>query len=289
MESNGLTDPKAALAKVRRIVVHSGLAHMDDIMACAIAYAFGVPHDADIERRNPTPEELDDCTVLVLDVGGVHDPARLDFDHHQRSRTDEPKCSFKLLGEWLGADEEMTTLFPWYTAWNYLDVLGPFAAAEAMGTDGGRIEGLVDNPLADFVIRRFADDPSFRNKTARSIGNGIALTRRLWANLESKVVKRTIAGLPVGDFTGCATEEISRCSDAWVRIHSPACILSKDSRGEGLTILRCNDDPRLDFSQCKGKPYALFCHPGGFLLKTVSRNDDPEVAVKDALKIPSFR
>ena len=38
----------ARLSKVRRIVVHGGLAHMDDIMSCAMAYAFGVPHDAPI-------------------------------------------------------------------------------------------------------------------------------------------------------------------------------------------------------------------------------------------------
>ena len=38
------------LGKVRRIVTHGGLPHTDDIMACAIAYALGVPHDATIER-----------------------------------------------------------------------------------------------------------------------------------------------------------------------------------------------------------------------------------------------
>lgn len=271
------------LSKVRRMVVHGGLAHVDDIMACAMAYAFGVPHDAQIERRNPKSEEIDDAATLVLDVGGVHDPARLDFDHHQRSRSEPPKCAFKLLGEWLGVDEEMAKLFPWYSAWNLVDVLGPFAAAKAMGATGEQIEGLVDNPLADYVIRHFADDPLFRCKTARSLGNGIALTRRLWAGMESKVVRITLAGLPAGDFTGCATEEISRCSDAWIRIYSPVCIVSKDSRGSGLTILRCNDDPRLDFTRCAGKPYASFCHPGGFLLKTVSMADDPEVAVRDAL------
>ena len=59
------------LGKVRRIVTHGGLPHMDDIMACAIAYASGVAHDAVIERRNPKPGELESMTVLVLDVGGA--------------------------------------------------------------------------------------------------------------------------------------------------------------------------------------------------------------------------
>ena len=273
----------AALAKVRRIVVHAGLAHTDDIMACAMAYAYGVPHDAPIERRVPSQEDLDSPATLVLDVGGVHDPSHLDFDHHQRSREEPPKCSFKLLGEWLGADDELTTLFPWYTSWNLIDVLGGFATAKLFGSRWDGFEGLIDNPLADFVIRRFAYDPDFRRRTTLSLGNAIDLTRRLWTKLNDKAVFRTIAGLPAGDFTACATEEVSRCSDAWMRIHEPAFVMTRDSRGSGLSILRRNDDPRLDFMRCSGKPYALFCHSGGFLIKTQSRDDDVETIIRDAL------
>ena len=271
------------LGKVRRIVTHGGLPHMDDIMACAIAYALGVPHDAVIERRNPKPGELESMTVLVLDVGGVHDPEHLDFDHHQRSREEEPKCAFKLFSEWLGVDEEFSMLFPWYATWNLLDVAGPNATAAALGTTWDRLEGLVANPLADFVIRRFADDPSFRQKIVLTLSNAIGLTRRLWKSINEKVVALEVCGLPAGDFTACATEEISRCSDIWIRLNRPALIISKDNRGEGLTILRCNDDPRLDFSRCAGRPYAAFCHPGGFLVKTWSREDDPNLVVRDAL------
>ena len=271
------------LGKVRRIVTHGGLPHMDDIMACAIAYASGVAHDAVIERRNPKPGELESMTVLVLDVGGVHDPVHLDFDHHQRSREEEPKCAFKLFSEWLGVDEEFSMLFPWYATWNLLDVAGPNATAAALGTTWERLEGLVANPLADFVIRRFADDPSFRQKIVLTLANAIGLTRRLWKSISEKIVVLEVCGLPAGDFTACATEEISRCSDTWIRLNRPALIISKDNRGEGLTILRCNDDPRLDFSRCAGKPYAVFCHPGGFLVKTWSRGDDPNVVVRDAL------
>ena len=271
------------LGKVRRIVTHGGLPHMDDIMACAIAYASGVAHDAVIERRNPKPGELESMTVLVLDVGGVHDPVHLDFDHHQRSREEEPKCAFKLFSEWLGVDEEFSMLFPWYATWNLLDVAGPNATAAALGTTWERLEGLVANPLADFVIRRFADDPSFRQKIVLTLANAIGLTRRLWKSISEKIVVLEVCGLPAGDFTACATEELSRWSDTWIRLNRPALIISRDNRGEGLTILRCNDDPRLDFSRCAGKPYAAFCHPGGFLVKTRSRGDDPNVVVRDAL------
>ncbi|MGN0846142.1 MAG: MYG1 family protein [Kiritimatiellia bacterium] len=270
------------LAGVRRIVVHGGLAHLDDIMSCAMAYAFGVPHDAPIERRNPKPAELEDCATLVLDVGGRHDPGRLDFDHHQRARTKEPKCAFRLFAEWLELDEEMRTLFPWYTAWNLMDVCGPTATARKMGTTADALAGFIDNPLGDWVVRRFADDPVLRQKLALTLGRELALTRTCWRKMGPKIVRRTIAGLPVADLTACLTEEISRCSNAWVRLNHPACLLTRDGRGEGYSLVRCNDDPRLDFARCIGKPYTLFAHPGGFILKTRSKEDDLEVVLADA-------
>ena len=190
---------------------------MDDIMSCAIAYAFGVPHDAPIERRNPTPDELDSDKVLVMDVGGVHDPARLDFDHHQRAATDEPKGAFRLLAEWLGADAELRVLCPWYTAWNYIDVCGTARTAAMFGAPVEALAGLVSNPLSDWVIRRFADDPTLRRKLSLTLSKELDLTRRCWRSMCPKIVERTIAGLRVVDLTGCLAEEVSRCSSAWAR------------------------------------------------------------------------
>lgn len=276
------TEKSARLNGVRKIVVHGGLAHMDDIMSCALAYAFGVPHDAAIERRNPKPEELDDRTTLVLDVGGVHDPERLDFDHHQRARSEEPKCAFRLFAEWLGVDDELRLLCPWYTTWNDVDVLGPFQTAARLGAPAAAIAGFICNPLGDWVIRRFADDPTLRRKLTITLANELNLTRDCWRAMGAKVVWREIAGLPVADFTACLSEEISRCSEAWVNQHRPACLLLRDSRGEGYSLLRCNDDPRLDFARCTGKPYTLFAHPGGFILKTKSKADDLALILRDA-------
>lgn len=270
------------LAGVRRIVVHGGLAHLDDIMSCAIAYAFGVPHDAVIERRNPKPDELDDLTTLVLDVGGRYDPGHLNFDHHQRTRDEEPKCAFRLFAEWLGVDDELRLLYPWYTAWNLMDVCGPFKTARMLGANPDAILGFIDNPLGDWVIRRFADDPILRQKLTVTFGNEIVLTRKCWREMGDKITMREIAGFKVADMTTCLTEEISRCSNAWVRVNNPDCLLMRDGRGEGYSFLRCNDNPRIDFSRCVGKPYTHFAHAGGFILKTKSKDDDPAIILADA-------
>ncbi len=63
---------------VRTILTHPGGAHKDDVLAvCILAARHGCP----IVRREPTPQELDDPEVAIVDIGGVHDPARLNFDH----------------------------------------------------------------------------------------------------------------------------------------------------------------------------------------------------------------
>lgn len=273
---------KEALAKVRRIIVHPGLAHVDDIMSCALAYACGVPHNAAVERRRPTAEDLDDRATLVLDVGFVHDPERLDFDHHARDRNETPKCSYVLLAEWLGVADTLKTLFPWYEAWNLIDVWGPFATAAHIGTTAAHLAGFVAHPMGDWAIRHFADDPAFRAKLTLGLAKEIDKTYRVWQALKEKATFCEVAGFGVLDLCACGADEISRASDVLVRERHPACLISHDNRGTGLTFLRCEDDPRLDFSRCAGKPYALFAHPGGFLLKTHARDVDRTTVLNDA-------
>lgn len=66
----------------KKIVTHPGLFHADDV--CAIAWLRVCGVTAPVERRNPGVEDLNDPEILVVDVGGEHDPARGNFDHHQR-------------------------------------------------------------------------------------------------------------------------------------------------------------------------------------------------------------
>ena len=85
-----------------KIITHGGNAHLDDIMACALAlvdrtWSYQEKHEKAtikkalneacegivIERREPTAEELKNKEILVLDVGGHYRPELNDFDHHQ--------------------------------------------------------------------------------------------------------------------------------------------------------------------------------------------------------------
>ena len=73
---------------VHTIVTHPGGSHKDDLLAaCVLASLHGCP----IVRREPTQADLDDPEVAVVDIGGVHDPARSNFDHHHFPR-EHPPC-----------------------------------------------------------------------------------------------------------------------------------------------------------------------------------------------------
>jgi len=69
-------------ATVTSIVTHPGVFHADDV--CAVAWLRISGCDVPVERRVPTPADVDHPTVMVIDIGGRNEPALLNFDHHQR-------------------------------------------------------------------------------------------------------------------------------------------------------------------------------------------------------------
>jgi uncharacterized UPF0160 family protein len=72
---------------IKKAVTHPGIFHADDVFAAAILRLKIGGLDGmclTIERRNPTQEDLDDPEIVVFDVGGQFDPAKNNYDHHQR-------------------------------------------------------------------------------------------------------------------------------------------------------------------------------------------------------------
>jgi uncharacterized UPF0160 family protein len=64
------------------IATHDGPFHADDVMAVALLRTFVDPAAELVRTRDPARIAKAD---LVVDVGGVYDPARGRFDHHQNS------------------------------------------------------------------------------------------------------------------------------------------------------------------------------------------------------------
>src|ERR1700734_1371338 len=61
---------------------HDGTFHADEVTACALLLLFNLI-DADKIVRTRDLEVLETCEY-VCDVGGLYDPARKLFDHHQK-------------------------------------------------------------------------------------------------------------------------------------------------------------------------------------------------------------
>lgn len=65
------------------IGIHDGAFHADEVTACALLIVFGlVKEDRIVRTRDPAKLA---CCEYVCDVGGIYDPEKKLFDHHQMS------------------------------------------------------------------------------------------------------------------------------------------------------------------------------------------------------------
>jgi len=79
-----LADAKAAGMKV--IGTHSGAFHCDEVFASVmLLYTKDYANSIIVRTRD---EEIVDRLDIVCDVGSIYDPAKLRFDHHQKTFTD---------------------------------------------------------------------------------------------------------------------------------------------------------------------------------------------------------
>lgn len=69
----------------RSVGIHDGTFHADEVTACGLLINFGLV-DREKVIRSRDPEKLAECEY-VCDVGGVYDPDKKCFDHHQVSYT----------------------------------------------------------------------------------------------------------------------------------------------------------------------------------------------------------
>jgi len=264
---------------IEKIIVHCGGSHVDEIVATAIAEAI-LPKAVPVYRRDPEDSELADANVLVLDVGGVHDPDFRNFDHHQLDRSAAPACAFSLLATFLGMDEALSSFYPWYNAWKTIDSKGPFAWAKAAGVNWEAAKPLI-SPVSDATHRMWekasGDKPVNPElvETLAEIGRDILLGADEFTafciKADSENLLQEFNGVKVLITDAWFTAKESQWfADAYMKARGiqGGVIVSKDDRGPGRSFFRRQDDPRVDFSKCAGESYTSFAHQGGFILKT---------------------
>ena len=268
---------------IHTILTHPGGAHKDDFLAACVLAA---EHGAPIVRRDPTAAELDDPGVAVLDVGGRHEPARANFDHHHFGREHPPTCALSLVLEHLGLYAEAKALCDWLEPAEYFDSRGPKKTAEWLGVPRRAIAQL-HSPIDVTMLRRFAsrtelapgetlyevmrfvgEDLLEYLRTARARLEEVRTHVQRWtvvagdANVEVVFLPRE-SGL---------LDEPSSALASYVRAESltqvVAALVYPDRRGDGYGISRYEDHPSLDFTRVANEPDVHFAHASGFVCKT---------------------
>jgi hypothetical protein len=277
------------MSSLRHIVTHPGGAHKDDFLACAVLLA---RHPVVLERRDPTPEDLEDATVAVVDVGHRHEPALANFDHHQFSRDAVPTCALSLLLKWMDRYEQAREFCDWLEMAEWLDCRGAFGTARQFGFEPELLNQLL-SPIDVTLLRRFACSEKLGPgdtlwEVMRWIGSDLleyleSLHGRM-AELETRAQWWTleVGGGPVRVLflprIEPAEEDPSAGLDRFIarQDFDEAVIgmVSPDRRGTGYGLSRYNDDRRLDFTRILEEADVHFAHANGFVAKTSATDPD---------------
>jgi hypothetical protein len=246
------------------IITHSGTAHFDEVTAIGLILAANPTAVFRVERREPSPEELDDRSIWVVDTGGRHEPHKRNFDHHQSV---DCRASFVLVADYLGFLSTLSVL-PW---WDFKDAVDRFGATRASQAFGAGDPLVNRSPVEDWLMRRFASDPDASLPLLQSLANQVILdAKSLSGQVEfwKKSRRLKIAGLPaaIGETReSFGLEEFRRLDD-----NPPDIIISLDREGEGWRLFRFDGAP-VDFSLLSDREEIAFAHKTGFLAKTRER------------------
>ena len=251
------------------IITHKGQAHRDDFLAvCTLLAVDGIQ---EVVRRDPTPEEINDPNIWVVDVGGEHSPKKKNFDHHQDRNS---VCAFILLLNHLGLREAAANVFPWLVFTNSLDTKGPFATAKEMGIASDTLMQIL-SPIEEQLLRFFESQEKVSVETRllmANIGNGIINKIHFYQKRMVELTENSVI-LPIGDvavISHAISNRPSSFMDEFRKLHCPEVAVSivPDDRGDGWTLYRFDDHPRVDFSILEGDESIVFAHKGGFVAKT---------------------
>ncbi len=272
------------------ILTHPGGSHKDEFLACCLLISV---HQAPVVRREPVQEDLDNLATAVVDVGGEHDPARGNFDHHQFPRDSEPLCALSLVLMDLGVYEDARTFCDWLEPAEWFDTRGPVETARWLGLERETLSKL-QSPVDLTLLRRFASHTAINPgetlwETMKWIGDDLlSYLRNLRERLDyiSRNAEFWEIAAATGSFRVLAmprTEPmpdepsagLGRYIQSLPASELPiAGLVYPDRRGGGFALSRHNDHPSLDFTRIQDSPDVHFAHARGFVAKTSAT--DPE-------------
>jgi hypothetical protein len=146
--------------RIYQISTHPGKAHRDEFLSCCLL--LGMAPGASVVRRKVTQADIDNPTIVVVDTGGIHDPEKACFDHHQFGLQEEPRCALTLVLDALELLPHARKVWPWLLPTEILDCYGVTAVARMMGIPRHEHDATgqwfaAASPLEKYMLQVFGD------------------------------------------------------------------------------------------------------------------------------------
>lgn len=254
------------------IITHPGSAHRDDFLSCCVLVAkFGGP----IFRRNPIEAELADEKIFIVDVGGEYNPLFRNFDHHQFEKEHEPECAFSLVMKYLDLHYLCEDIFPWYNPTKILDSKGPNVFCKEKQIPLNTLYEL-SSPIEGQILHMFSDTYTLydgplvqvMSHLGRSILDYITSVEYRLKDFASRSTFYVLEGIPVLDAALWKEDPVLGLELYCQKLkYPPVVTITFDDRGDGFSLFRRLDDPRINFSRIEGHPDVVFAHKNGFVAK----------------------
>jgi len=271
------------MTPITTLLTHPGSAHKDEFLACSVLLAL---HPVPIIRREPTPADLADASIAVIDVGDRHEPALHNFDHHQLPKDHPPTCALSLVLQHLSLYEDARLFCDWLEAAEWFDCRGPLATAKWAGVPPEALARLL-SPIDVTLLRRFAlaarlepGQPLW--EVMRMVGEDLLdYVRSLRIRLDfigrhAEIWTVDLAGEPADILflprTDPLPDDPSLGLERFIEHRGLAeqvvGTVSPDRRSTGYGLSRYRDNARLDFTLIANLPDVHFAHARGFVAKT---------------------
>ena len=271
------------MTRLATILTHPGSAHKDELLACSVLLAL---HPVPIVRREPTSADLADSAIAVVDVGGRHESALANFDHHQLPKDAPPTCSLSLVLQHLGLYDDARQFCDWLEPAEWFDCRGLITTAKLLGATPATLARLT-SPVDITLLRRFAlvsrlepGQPLW--EVMRMVGEDLLdYVRTLRARLDfigqhAEIWSLDLAGSPGKILflprTDPLPDDPSMGMERYIEQLGLAAevvgTVSPDRRSTGYGLSRYRDNARLDFTRIADRPGVHFAHARGFVAKT---------------------
>jgi len=277
------------MTSISTLLTHPGGAHKDEFLACSVLLAL---HPVSLIRREPTPEDLTNPSICVVDVGHRHEPALNNFDHHQLPKDHPPTCSLSLVLQHLGLYEDARQFCEWLEPAEWFDCRGLVTTGKWLGVEPAILTKL-NSPLDITLLRRFAltkradpGDPLWA--VMKMIGEDLLnYVKSMRARLDFIGKHAEIWELELGGSPGKVLflprtdplpEDSSLGTDQFVVSRGleqeMIGLVYPDRRSTGYGLSRFRDNARLDFTRIALHPAVHFAHVRGFVAKTSASEVD---------------